>query len=179
MHKAVILPLLCSFLLSCAPRRPEARVLGGADLAAYRRLAVMPFADRAGEGRAYAPAAAKALYAAGFDVAPLEAVESLLHDLDVRPGEPVGAPTLQELRRRTQAQAVVYGTLVCARDPKNRRVTVLFLDAARGDAVFEMTYAPERCGTAAGAEEAAARLAARVRREVGDRMTGRTEGALP
>ncbi|TBR21760.1 hypothetical protein EPO15_09485 [bacterium] len=178
MRKAAALALLLA-PAACAPRRPEARVLAGADLAAYRRLAVLPYGDRAGEGRAYAPAAAKALYAMGYDVAPLEAVESLLRDLDVRRGEPVGLPTLHELRRRTQAQAVVLGTVACARDPKARRVTVLFVDSARGDAVFELAYSPERCGTDAGAEEAAVRLAARVRREVGDRLTGRTEGALP
>lgn len=179
MLKAVILPLLLSFLSACGPRRPEASVLGDADLAAYRRLAVMPYGDRAGEGRGYAAAAAKALDAEGFDVAPLESVEAVLRELGVRRGEPVGAPTLEELRRRTKAQAVVFGTLACSRDPKTSRVSVLFLDAARGDAVFEMSYAPTACGTAAGAEEAAARLAGRVRREVGDKMTGRTRGALP
>lgn len=179
MPKAVVLSLFLSFLSACAPRRPEASSLAGADLADYRRLAVMPFSDRSGEGRAYAPAAAKALYAMGFDVAPPEAVESVLRELGVRPGEAVGLPTLSELRRRTQAQAVVYGTLVCARDPKASRVSVLFLDAARGDAVFELAYAPPRCGGEAAAEETAARLAARVRREVGDRLTGRTQGALP
>lgn len=182
MPEAVTLTLwflLIALSTACAPRRPEARVMGGADLAAYRRLAVLPFADRAGEARAYAPAVAKALYAAGFDVVPPESVESLLRELDIPRGEPVGAPTLGELRRRTQASAVVYGTLACPRDPQARRVTVLFLDAARGDAVFELTYAPPRCGTEAAAEETAARLSARVLREVGDRLVGRTPGALP
>ena len=163
---------------ACAPRRPEASVAPGVDLAAYRRLAVMPFSDRAGEARDYAPAAAKALYAVGFDVAPPESVAAILRDLDVRRGEPIAAPTLQELRRRTRAAAVVMGSLDCPRDPKGRRVKVLFLDSARGDAVFEFSYAPERCATPAAAEEAAERLAARVRREVGERLT-RTEGALP
>lgn len=180
MPKAVIHFLVCSFLLlGCAPRRPEASVAPGVDLAAYRRLAVMPFADRAGEGRAYAHAAGHALYEMGFDVAPYEAVESVLQDLDVRRGEPVGVPTLHELRRRTKASAVVYGTLDCVRDPKKRRVAVLFLDSQRGDSIFEMTYSPRLCGSDAGAAEAAQRLAARVKREVGDRLTGRTQGALP
>lgn len=169
---------LLLFVSACAPRRPEATVLAGADLAAYRRLAVLPYSDRAGEGRDYAPAAAKALYAVGFDVAPPESVAAILGDLGFRRGEPIALPTLQELRRRTRAQAVVIGTLDCPRDPKGRRVKVLFLDAERGDALFEMAYAPERCATPAAAEEAAQRLAARVRREVGERMT-RTEGALP
>lgn len=163
-------------LAGCAPRRPEARVHGGADLAAYRRLAVLPFGDRAGEGRAYAPAAAKALYALGYDVAPPEAVDSLLAGMGVRRGEPVGAPTLQELRARTHAQAAVYGTVDCVRGAP--RVTVVLVDTRSAEALFDMAYAPRRCGGAAGAEEAAERLAGRLRREVGDRLTGRTEGAL-
>lgn len=161
---------------ACAPHRPEARVHGGADLAAYRRLAVLPFGDRAGEGRAYAPAAAKALYAMGYDVAPPEAVESLLRGMGVRPGEPVGAPTLQELRARTRAAAAVYGTVDCVRGAP--RVTMVLVDTRSAEALFDMAYAPRRCGGEAGAEEAASRLAARLRREVGDRLTGRTEGAL-
>lgn len=171
--------LALAALAGCASRRPEAAVLAGADLAAYRRLAVLPYSDRAGEGRDYAPAAAKTLFAMGFDVAPPESVAAILRDLDVRRGEPIAVPTLQELKRRTRAQAVVMGTLDCPRDPKGRRVKVLFLDAERGDALFEMAYVPERCGTPAAAAEAAERLAAHVSREVGDRLTGRTEGALP
>lgn len=166
-------PLALCLLAACSGGLRERSVVEpGKDLAAYRRLAVLPVTGRTEPARALRAALERSLYEGGFDVVPSQSLDATFAELGVRSGDTMGPSTLEEVRRRTKAQALVSADLSCPRSASERRVSVLFLDARDGSVVFRLSFKPGGC-SADDAAAAAARTVAQVQRALGPDAPGR------
>ena len=166
-------PFLLCLLCACAGGlRERSEVEPGKDLAAYRRLAVLPVTGRGEAARVLRAALEKSLYEVGFDVVPGNSLDATFSELGVRSGDTMGPATLEEVRRRTRAQALVSADLSCPRTASGRRVTVLFLDARDGSVVFRLSFKPSGC-SGDDAAAAAQRSAGQVQRALGPKAPGR------
>ncbi|MBI5595965.1 MAG: hypothetical protein HY928_07740 [Elusimicrobia bacterium] len=171
LRAAAVLPL-CLLAACTGGLRERAQVEPGKDLAAYRRLAVLPVSGQAEPARALRAGLEKSLYETGFDVVPPQALDATLAELGVGPGDTMGPSTLEEVRRRTKAQALVSADVSCPRSASARRVTALFLDARDGAVVLRLSFKPAGCSRDA-ATAAAQHAAAQVQRALGPKAPGR------
>ncbi|MBI2362785.1 MAG: hypothetical protein HYV15_05325 [Elusimicrobia bacterium] len=166
-------PLSLCLLAACAGGlRERSELEPGKDLAAYRRLAVLPATGKDEPARALRAGLERSLYEAGFDVVPPQALDATFAELGVAPGDTMGPSTLEEVRRRTKAQALVSADLSCPRSASERRVTVLFLDGRDGSVVWRLSFKPTGCSQDAAAL-AAQHAAAQVQRALGPKAPGR------
>lgn len=171
LRAAAALPL-CLLAACAGGLRERVQAEPGKDLAAYRRLAVLPVTGRAESARALRAGLERSLYETGFDVVPPQALDATLAELGVAAGDAMGPSTLEEVRRRTKAQALVSADLSCPRSDSARRVTVLFLDGRDGSVILRLSFKPTGCsGDAAAA--ASQHAAAQVRRALGPKAPGR------
>lgn len=120
------------------------RLREGASLREVRRLAVVPFAGDWMAGGQYSGLLAKGLRELEFDVVWETQMESVLRQLSMRKGEPVGPQSAAALRRMTRADAVVFGYVDCGRGKQPGRVSVLFLDGT-ADPVARLTGPAGAC----------------------------------
>jgi len=137
----------------------------GMDLRRYGRIAVLPFSDSKGLGSRYASALARGLWSLDFDVVVGRALMETLATLGIRPGDSLSPQDLAELRRMSRADAALIGSVHCP-SRGEKRVSVIILDTASGDSVFDMSFVPKRCGKPGDVVEIAESAAQGIRRKV-------------
>lgn len=134
---ALLLAAGCS-----GPMAERVRVPMGTDLRSYKRLGVMPFGDNQGLGTAYSEEMIRGLWSLDFDVVSGDQLATTLREMKVRGGESVGPQDLFELRNRTRIDGLLFGSVDC----RQKTVTVVLLDTAGSEPVFEQSFSPQKCG---------------------------------
>lgn len=132
----------------CALPRAEARIRASGDLARYKRVGVLPFADKLGLGRKYAVELGKALWKLEYDPVDVDQLEVVFKRLDMDYSGGLSLQDLAEIRRLTFVDALVFGTVDTAAgakgggDDKVRGVTMMMIDATTGDVVLDASFRP-------------------------------------
>ncbi|PCI36608.1 MAG: hypothetical protein COB53_09020 [Elusimicrobia bacterium] len=150
------------------------RLTEGVRLSSYRRIVVMPFADRSGKGSAISDEIAKRLFNLRFSVVYGSQLEATLSQLGVRQGDSIGAQTMRELRRMTQAEVLLIGSVDCEMRSRSPRANAILMDASNNRVLFEARFRPEQCGE----ENVAEAVATQVVNAMRSTMTENVESGI-
>ena len=134
------LALLSLILLACATGRTRVEVELGMDPARYRRVAVLPFTDRRGQGWLISAKVNKGLFERDYNTVDLHQIESVFKSLKLDYSSGLGIHSLAEIRHATLAEALVFGAL----DSEWREASVIMIEAEMGDVVFTAKVRPRR-----------------------------------
>jgi len=164
--------LLAAGLLGCLPgagRGPRGEAPADGGLRAYKRFAILPFNDARGMGEEYAAEVGRGLWKQDFDVIAGPSLAGALDQMGVTPGETMGQHDLLELRRLTHADAAVFGAVSCPRGKGRNRASMVIMDTATGEPVFDFSFWPRLCGTRRHVPVISERLVLEVRKKAGPR----------
>ncbi len=168
---------LSLFLLlgGCASSQDgSAKLTKGVRLTQYRRIGVMPFAGRSGQGKEIAEELAKALFKLRYSVVYGRQLEAALGQLGIRRGDSIGAQTMRELRRMTRVEAIFIGSVDCGIRSRNPRGSAVLLDASNNRVLFEVRFKPEGCGS----EDSPKAITRQVINAMRSTMTGESEDSI-
>lgn len=137
MSRAVLLaPLLLSS--ACVPGTGRVEVLSKAPSFRARSVAVAGVRGARGNGIEVARAMSAALSASGVRATLLEETDSVLAGSAVELGQAVNPGLVAEIRRATEADAIVFAAL----DPAWRSLEVSVLDSRSGEPILRATASP-------------------------------------
>jgi hypothetical protein len=137
------------------------------DLLNFRRVAVLPFADRDGLGKVYADSVSRGLWNLGFDPIGREQTEEIYSRLGTEPSDLPSPRALGEFRKTAQAEAVLSGSVECGgRSGSSPGVSFALLETGSGEPLMQKTVPLRRCGSFADVRDVASSVIDAVRREV-------------
>jgi len=136
------------------------------------------FTDSRGRGRVTAELVARGLFERGYDVVDLRQMETVFGALKLDYSAGLSLESLSEVRRRTRAEALIFGTV----DRRWTEVSLMMIDTELGEAVLTAKLRPRRRGPFPGpealAEEVAVLVSAKPKRDALDGI-GPSELAPP
>lgn len=132
--------LLVVLFVGCAQNRTTVQSENGVDFGRYRRIGVLPFTDRRGQGERIAAAVETGLRGLNFEVADSKVLEKILsnHNPDAFFG--IDLDTLEQIRTKTSTDAIIFGAMA----PDWHQATIALIDMEQGDTVLRATLRPGR-----------------------------------
>ncbi len=173
LARLVLPALAAAFLAACAQ---EAQITGEGpgDPAAFRRVAVLPFSDTQGHGREISAKLSRLIPRWGFDPVDAQQLDQVIRTLEVQPGEELSMATLNDIRQKTLADAVLMGSV----DSKWSEADFVVAETQTGDVVYKARVKPLH-GYFQGADELADRCSDALSRWSGRPPAAPPKDALP